>query len=80
MQLGEMINLGRRGGFTYTDPIAGDIGTEHFPAAESITTGCTTLLKVVGNGYKQIGPFQCGGAVNVKTGRRMSQITGKPIP
>jgi ABC-type branched-subunit amino acid transport system substrate-binding protein len=68
------------GGFTYTDPISGGIGTEHFPAAESITTGCSTLVKVVGNGYKQISPFQCGGAVNIRTGKRMSQITGKPIP
>ncbi len=68
------------GGFTYTDPIPGGIGTEHFPAAESITTGCSTVLKVVGNSYKQISPFQCGGAVNVKTGKRMSQITGRPIP
>ncbi len=66
-------------GFTYTDPIAGGIGTEHFPAAESIPTGCSTLIKVVGTTYKQIATYQCGGAINVKTGQRVSEITGKPV-
>jgi ABC-type branched-subunit amino acid transport system substrate-binding protein len=67
------------GGFTYTDPIAGGIGTEHFPAAESIPTGCDTLVRVVGTGYKQISPYVCQGAINVKTGHRVSETTGKPV-
>jgi ABC-type branched-subunit amino acid transport system substrate-binding protein len=67
------------GGFTFTDPIAGGIGTEHFPTAETIPTGCTTLVKVTGTGYKQILPFQCLGSFNVHTGHTVSQITGKPI-
>jgi ABC-type branched-subunit amino acid transport system substrate-binding protein len=66
-------------GFTYTDPIAGGIGTEHFPAAESIPTGCDTLVRVVGTGYKQISPYVCAGAINVKTGHRVSEITGKSV-
>jgi ABC-type branched-subunit amino acid transport system substrate-binding protein len=66
-------------GFTYTDPIAGGIGTEHFPTAEHIPTGCSTTLKVVGTSYKQITPYACYGAVNWKTGHYVSEITGKPI-
>lgn len=65
--------------FTYSDPISGGIGTEHFPAAELIPTGCSTLLKVVGANYKQIAPYQCFGAVNWKTGQTVSEITGKPV-
>jgi ABC-type branched-subunit amino acid transport system substrate-binding protein len=67
------------GGFTYVDPIAGGIGTEHFPAAEHITTGCSTLMQVVGTHYKQVAPYQCGGAINVTTGQKVSEITGKPV-
>ena len=66
-------------GFTYTDPIPGGIGTEHFPAAEHIPTGCETFLRVVGTHYKQIAPYTCSGAVNWKTGHYVSEITGKPI-
>jgi ABC-type branched-subunit amino acid transport system substrate-binding protein len=66
--------------FTYTDPIAGGIGTEAFPAAQSLPTGCGTLLKVVGTGYKQILPYQCNGVVNVVTGKRLNPLTGNPVP
>jgi hypothetical protein len=63
-------------GFVYTDPIAGGIGTEYFPAAEDIPTGCTALLKTVGDGFKQIAPYQCA-AVNVTTKKIVNQKTGQ---
>jgi len=66
-------------GFTYTDPIPGGIGTEHFPASEHIPTGCETFLRVVGTSYREIAPYTCNGAVNWKTGHYVSEITGKPI-
>jgi ABC-type branched-subunit amino acid transport system substrate-binding protein len=66
-------------GFTYMDPLPGGIGTEHFPAAEHIPTGCETFLTVVGTRYRQIAPYRCSGAVNWKTGHYVSEITGKPI-
>ncbi len=50
-------------GFTYTDRIAGGIGTETFPAAETVPTGCGTLVQTIGTTFKQITPFQCPGAV-----------------
>ena len=65
--------------FVYTGPIAGGVGTEYFPAAEAITTGCSTLVRVSGTSYKQIIPFKCFGAMNVKTGKTLSQVTGKPV-
>ena len=65
-------------GFTYTDPIVGGIGTESFPAAESIPTGCGTLVKTTGTTFKQVSPYQCIGAVNVKSNKKVSQTTGKP--
>jgi ABC-type branched-subunit amino acid transport system substrate-binding protein len=77
---GAALQVAVNGGFTYTDPIAGGIGTEHFPAAESIPTGCNTLVQVAGNNYKQISTYQCGGAVNVRTGQWVSEVTGKPVP
>jgi ABC-type branched-subunit amino acid transport system substrate-binding protein len=64
-------------GFTYTDPIPGGIGTEHFPAAELVPTGCGTLVKVVGSGYQVITPYQCSGAINIVTRKYLSQKTGK---
>jgi ABC-type branched-subunit amino acid transport system substrate-binding protein len=64
-------------GWTYTDPIAGGIGTAYFPAAESIPTGCGTYVRVVGTGYKQISPYTCPGAVNYVTGKMVNQKTGK---
>ncbi|HEV3264685.1 MAG TPA: ABC transporter substrate-binding protein [Acidimicrobiales bacterium] len=66
-------------GYTYTDPIAGGIGTETFPAAKTNPTGCGTLLKVVGTGYKQIVSYQCLGAVNVVTQKKLDPVTGKPL-
>jgi ABC-type branched-subunit amino acid transport system substrate-binding protein len=65
-------------GFTYSDPIAGGIGSETFPAAETIPTGCGTLVKTTGTTFKQIAPYQCLGAVNVQTNKKLSQTTGKP--
>ena len=64
-------------GFTYADPLAGGIGTEYFPAAENIPTGCSTLLKIVGNTYKQVTPFQCLGDVNIVTLKKVNPKTGK---
>ena len=66
-------------GFTYTDPITGGIGSETFPAAESIPTGCGTLVKTTGATFKQVAPYQCLGAVNVQTDKVLSQTTGKPL-
>jgi branched-chain amino acid transport system substrate-binding protein len=64
-------------GFTYTDTLAGGIGSEHFPAAESTPTGCGTLVQAVGDQYRQVEPYQCLGAVNVTTGKAVSQLTGQ---
>jgi hypothetical protein len=64
-------------GFVYTDPIAGGIGTEYFPAATIIPTGCGTTLKTVGTSFKQIAPYQCFGSVNVSTNKKVNQKTGK---
>jgi ABC-type branched-subunit amino acid transport system substrate-binding protein len=64
-------------GFTYTDPITGGIGSETFPAAETIPTGCGTLVKTTGTTFKQVTPYQCLGAVNVQTDKVVSQTTGK---
>jgi ABC-type branched-subunit amino acid transport system substrate-binding protein len=66
-------------GFVYRDPIPGGIGNEYFPAATVIPTGCDTVVRIVGTAYKQIAPYRCLGAVNWKTQRVMSEITGKPI-
>jgi ABC-type branched-subunit amino acid transport system substrate-binding protein len=65
-------------GFTYTDPITGGIGSETFPAAETIPTGCGTLVKTTGTTFKQVAPYQCIGAVNVQSNKKLSQTTGKP--
>jgi hypothetical protein len=65
--------------FVYRVPIPGGTGTEYFPAAETITTGCSTLVQVVGTAYKQIAPFRCSGAFNVRTGQRVSDVAGKTI-
>lgn len=64
--------------FTYTDPISGGIGSETFPAAETIPTGCGTLVKTTGTTFKQVAPYQCLGAVDVKSNKKLSQTTGKP--
>ena len=65
--------------FTYTDPIAGGIGTEAFPAASTVPTGCGTLLKTVGTRFKQISPYQCLGIVNTATQKELNPLTGQPV-
>jgi ABC-type branched-subunit amino acid transport system substrate-binding protein len=64
-------------GFTYKDPIAGGIGTEHFPAAGTVPTGCGTLVQTTGTTFKEISPYQCAGSINTTTGRTVNQATGK---
>ena len=66
-------------GFTYRDPIAGGIGSETFPAAESIPTGCGTLVRTTGTTYTQVAPYRCPGAVSVRTDQKLSQTTGRPL-
>ena len=66
-------------GFTYTDPIAGGIGTEYFPAEENTPTGCGTLLQTEGAGFKQIIPYECLGAINVAKDKKVDVKTGKII-
>jgi ABC-type branched-subunit amino acid transport system substrate-binding protein len=68
------------GGFTYTDPIAGGIGTTYFPTAEHIASGCGTVVQVVGTKYKQVSPFSCPGVANWVIGKMLNQKTGKPNP
>ena len=65
--------------FAYTDPIAGGIGTETFPAAESIPTGCGTLLKTVGTNFKLIEPYKCYYDIDIATGTHLNPLTGKKI-
>ena len=66
------------GGYTYTDPIPGGIGTMYFPAAESIPTGCVTTLKVVGTMYEQLVPYNCAsGVLNLATHKLYHPKTGK---
>jgi ABC-type branched-subunit amino acid transport system substrate-binding protein len=67
-------------GFTYTDPIAGGIGTEYFPAAEQVPNGCSTLLQTVGSGFKVVTPYQCLGDINVVKGKNVDIKTGKLLP
>jgi ABC-type branched-subunit amino acid transport system substrate-binding protein len=64
-------------GFTYTDPIAGGIGSEYFPVAETFPSGCSTMVKVVGYQYRQTSPFQCLPVINIKTGKQVNLKTGK---
>jgi hypothetical protein len=63
--------------YSYTDPIAGGIGTESFPADETLPTGCGTLLKTVGSGFKQIEPYKCYYDINVSSGAHLNPLTGK---
>jgi ABC-type branched-subunit amino acid transport system substrate-binding protein len=67
------------GGFTYSDPIPGGIGTETFPEAQGFPTGCGTLLKTDGASFKQVLPYRCVGDVNVITGKRLNPLTGGPL-
>jgi hypothetical protein len=66
--------------YSYTDPITGGIGTESFPADETLPTGCGTLLKTVGSSFKQIEPYKCYYDINVSTGAHLNPLTGKKIP
>jgi Periplasmic binding protein len=70
--LDEMVNKG----FTYKDPIPGGIGTEYFPAAEKIPTGCGTLLQVEGTTYRQVEPYGCAGAIDSVTKKKVNEKTG----
>ncbi len=63
--------------YAYTDPIAGGIGTETFPAAETLPTGCGTLLKTVGDNFKQLEPYKCYYDINIATGEHLNPQTGK---
>jgi hypothetical protein len=65
--------------YSYTDPIADGIGTETFPAAETIPTGCGTLLKTVGTGFKLVEPYKCYYDINVSTGAHLNPLTGAKI-
>jgi ABC-type branched-subunit amino acid transport system substrate-binding protein len=67
-------------GYTYTGPVPGGIGTLYFPAAGTMPSGCGTMLRISGNNYKQILPFQCASVVNIVTGKQMNVKTGKPVP
>jgi hypothetical protein len=66
-------------GWTYEDPVSGGIGNETFPSAEVNPTACSTLVKVVGTGYKQVEPYRCTYAINVNTGQRVDPSTGKSL-
>jgi ABC-type branched-subunit amino acid transport system substrate-binding protein len=63
--------------WAYTDPITGGIGTETFPAAETLPTGCGTLLKTVGSNFKQLEPYKCYYDINVSNGEHLNPQTGK---
>jgi ABC-type branched-subunit amino acid transport system substrate-binding protein len=77
---GEALQKAVNGGFTYTDPIPGGIGTEYFPAAEQVPNGCSTLLRTVGAGFKVVTPYQCLGDVNVLKDKGVNIKTGRLIP
>jgi ABC-type branched-subunit amino acid transport system substrate-binding protein len=70
--LDRMVNSG----FTYKDPIPGGIGTEYFPAAEKVPTGCSTLLQVEGTTFRQVTPFGCYGAIDSVTKKEVNEKTG----
>jgi hypothetical protein len=63
-------------GFTYKDPIPGGIGTEYFPAAEKVPTGCSSLLQVEGTTYRQVTPYACYGAIDSVTKKKVNEKTG----
>jgi ABC-type branched-subunit amino acid transport system substrate-binding protein len=70
--LDQMVNSG----FTYKDPIPGGIGTEYFPAAEKVPTGCGTLLQVEGTAFHQVTPYGCFGAIDSVTKKKVNEKTG----
>jgi ABC-type branched-subunit amino acid transport system substrate-binding protein len=63
-------------GFMYKDPIPGGIGTEYFPAAEKVPTGCSTLLQIEGTAFRPITPYACDGAIDTVTKKRVNERTG----
>jgi hypothetical protein len=65
--------------YSYTDPIADGIGTETFPPAETLPTGCGTLVKTVGTGFKLVEPYKCYYDINISTGTHLNPLTGKKI-
>jgi hypothetical protein len=65
--------------YSYTDPITGGIGTESFPADETLPTGCGTLLKTVGSSFKQIEPYKCYYDINVSNNEKLNPLTGKKL-
>jgi hypothetical protein len=65
--------------YSYTDPITGGIGTESFPADETLPTGCGTLLKTVGSGFKQVEPYKCYYDINVSNNEKLNPLTGKKL-
>ena len=65
--------------FVYTDPIEGGIGAIDFPAAESIPTGCGTLVRIQGDEYRQVVKYQCLGAVNIATKKKYNEKTGQQV-
>jgi len=65
--------------WAYKDPIAGGIGTETFPAAETNPTGCGALVKTVGTSFKLVEPYKCYYDINIKTGQKLNPQTGKPL-
>ncbi len=65
------------GHYVYTPPLAGGVSTLYFPAAETIPTGCITLLKTTGTTYQQLYPYQCLGSVNIAKQKLYNQKTGQ---
>ena len=62
--------------WVYTDPIPGGIGIETFPAAETLPTGCGTLVKTVGDNFTQVEPYKCYYDINVSNGEHLNPQTG----
>jgi ABC-type branched-subunit amino acid transport system substrate-binding protein len=46
-------------GFTYKDPLAGGLGSETFPQAESYVGDCSGLLHVEGAKFVDVSPYKC---------------------
>lgn len=64
------------GHWAYTDPLPGGIGTEYFPAAETIPTACSAYTKVEGSSYKVVIPYSCTSIVDLTTKKIVNQKTG----
>lgn len=63
-------------GWAYTDPLAGGIGTEYFPAAEKIPTSCSAFAKVSGSNFNVVIPYKCGPIVDLNSKKAVNQKTG----